>query len=135
MIDPSAEVQRIIVDKLRADGGVTAIATGTYDDPPSNVSFPYVSMGPTQVLPDKADCVDGTELSIQIDAWSRKKGFEQVKKLGAAVIAALDDADDLTPTGFRVVLIELESANYLRDPDGITSHGALTFRALVDATT
>ena len=53
-----------------------------------------------------------------------------VKKISKAVVAALDD-QDLTVSGYSVIVFELNTVNYLRDPDGLTRHVALNFRALI----
>lgn len=131
MSDPALPLEAAIVAKLKADAGVTALAgTRVYDSPPVSPTFPYVTIGPTQVLPDKADCIDGTEVFQQIDVWSRTSGSPGAKRLGAAVVAALDD-QDLTVAGYSAVVFELQDAQYLLDPDGLTHHGVVNFRALL----
>lgn len=131
MSDPSLPLQAAIVAALK--GNSPAVAAGrVYDSVPTSPSFPYVSLGDMQVLPDKADCIDGTEVFVQIDAWSRAVGYPEVKALGAAIVAALDDHPP-TVTGFECVVFELQSVNYLRDPDGLTRHAAISFRALLQA--
>ncbi len=128
MSDPSYPLQIAIVAALKGDS--PPAATRVYDAVPTSPQFPYVSLGDMQVLPDKADCIDGTEVFLQIDAWSRTIGYQEVKQMGAAIIRALDDKE-LTVTGYHLVVLELQSLNYLRDPDGLTRHAALTFRALL----
>lgn len=133
MSDPSLALQAAIVGALKADSGLLAlVGTRVYDEVPVSPAFPYVTLGPVQVLPDKADCIDGVEIFPQIDAWSRTRGSPEAKRIGAAIVAALDD-QDLTVSGSLVVVFELQSINYLRDPDGLTHHAAITFRALLQA--
>jgi hypothetical protein len=128
MSDPSLEVQGALVAALKAASiGVDA---RIYDDVPADRTFPYVSLGECQVLPDKADCIDGAELFLQVDAWSREVGFPEVKGIAAKIVDALDDRP-LSVSGHNVVVFEHQSTQYLRDPDGLTHHAALTFRALV----
>ena len=83
-------------------------------------------------MPDKADCIDGTELHIQIDVWSRKIGGVEAKQGANAVKVALDDVS-LAPDGFTVVIFEHERTDHLRDPDGETHHSVVTFHALAEA--
>lgn len=131
MSDPSLPLQAELVGRLKAAAGLTAlIGDRVYDEPPGSPIFPYVTLGESQVLPDKVDCIDGTELFPAIDAWSRAQGFPEVKQIGAAVIAALDDAA-LNVAGYNVIVFQIENIRYLRDPDGRTRHAALTFRALL----
>lgn len=127
MTDPSLQLQAAITAALKNAN----VASGRiYDPAPKNAQFPYVTFGPGQVLPDKADCIDGTELFPQLDGWSQLNGSNEIHQLGAAIIAALDD-QPLTVSGFNLVVFELQSAQYLIDPDGKTRHVALTFRALL----
>ena len=133
MSDPSLELQAAIVTALKANAGVAAIVgTRVYDNVPPSATFPYISLGDSQVLPDKADCIDGTEIFFNLDGWSRDNRFPECKTISKAVVAALDD-QPLTVTGYTAVVFELDNINYLRDPDGITRHVALSFRVLVQS--
>jgi len=140
MSDPSLPLQAALIARLLADTAVKALVSKRiYDEVPDDKkriadtgkAFPYVSLGDMQVLPDKADCIDGTEVFVQIDAWSRAQGYPEVKHIGAAIVAALDD-QPLTVTGYTAVVFEIQNIQYLRDPDGLTRHAALSFRALID---
>jgi Protein of unknown function (DUF3168) len=92
MSDPSLELQAAIVSKLKNDAGVQAVVgQRVYDEVPPNPTFPYISIGDNQVLPDKADCIDGTEIFWQIDGWARDPTFPKTKSISKAVVAAMDD--------------------------------------------
>lgn len=135
MSDPSYDLQVALVAALKADGALPdVVGKRVYDRVPPDASFPYLTLGPSQVLPDKAVCIDGVEVSVQIDAWSRTTSFGEVKTIGAAIVAALDDKP-LAVEGFNVTVFELAGAQYLRDPDGLTRHAAITFRGLLEAST
>ncbi len=133
MSDPSLELQAAIVGTLKNDAGVQAVVgQRVYDEVPPNPTFPYISIGDNQVLPDKADCIDGTEIFWQIDGWARDQTFPMPKQISKAVVAALDDKE-ITLTGYAAVVVELNTINYLHDPDGITRHVAINFRFLIQA--
>jgi hypothetical protein len=133
MSDPSLELQAAIVGKLKNDPGVQAVVgQRVYDTVPANATFPYISLGDNQVLPDKADCIDGTEIFWQIDGWARDPTVPVAKKISKAVIACMDD-QDISVTGYAVIVCELNTVNYLHDPDGITRHAAISFRFLIQA--
>ena len=125
MSDPSLELQATLVATIRPVTGGRV-----YDKAPANAQYPYITLGEMQVLPDKADCIDGVEIFPRIDIWSRGVGFPEVKQLTKAVMALLDD-QTLTVAGFNVPVFEHESTQYLRDPDGLTLHAAITFRGLI----
>jgi hypothetical protein len=127
MSDPSLPLQAAIVAALK---GADIAGDRIYDSVPPSPTFPYVSISGSQVLPDKADCIDGTEVFLQIDAWSRAQGYPELMGVSASIVDALDD-QALTVDGFHLVVLEMQVLNYLRDPDGLTRHAALTFRALL----
>ncbi len=91
--------------------------------------YPRIVIGESQGLPNRADCMDGMEIYLDIHVWSHAVGQVEVKTLADAVVTALDDVD-LTLTGHVLDLLLLNGERYLRDPDGRTSHAVLTFRAL-----
>jgi len=133
MSDPSLELQIALVARLKTpDMLPVAVGNRVYDKVPLNATYPYISLGDGQVVPDKADCIDGSEVFVQVDVWSRGINYEEAKTIGKAVVAALDDHEDtISVEGFSVIVFELQSVQYLRDPDGLTRHGAITFRALI----
>jgi hypothetical protein len=133
MSDPSLELQAAIVSRLKGNAGVTAVVSQrVYDEVPANPTFPYISIGDNQVLPDKADCIDGTEVFWQLDGWARDPHFPTCKQISKAVIAAMDDLP-LTISSYANIVCELNTVNYLHDPDGITRHVAINFRFLIQA--
>src|SRR5262245_29878392 len=133
MSDPSLELQAAIVSKLKNDAGVQAVVgQRIYDEVPANPTFPYISIGDNQVLPDDADCIDGTEIFWQLDGWARDPHFPTCKQISKAVIAAMHNLP-LTITGYANVVCEMSTTNYLHDPDGITRHVAINFRFLIQA--
>lgn len=132
MIDPTLPLQSAVVTALKADATVAALVSArVYDLPPPAPTKPYVTIGEFQMIPDRADCLDGAETAIPVHGWSQTSSTVQVKQLGAAIIAALDEVE-LSLSGHRTVLFELEQVQYVRDPDGITNHTIVTFRALTE---
>ena len=130
MSDPSLEIQAAVVAALKTSGALpAAIGSRVYDSVPTAPTFPYITLGDCQVLPDKAGCIDGAELFMQIDVWSRTVGFTEAKQIAKSVVTKLDDKP-LTVAGQDVIVFEHQSTQYLRDPDGLTRHAAMTFRSL-----
>lgn len=141
-MDASYELILAAVTKLRATPAVTdLVGTKIYDRVPENqdgtpnVASPYISMGPSSVLPADYDCVGGEEITIQFDAWSWGGGEAyssvQVRKIADAVKRALHGAD-LALTNNALVTLEHELTRIMRDPDGITNHAAIQFTATVE---
>lgn len=130
MSDPSLELQKMLVAVLKALA-MTEVGNRIYDKVPAAAAYPYVSLGDCQVLPDKAGCIDGSEVFLQIDAWSQAVNYGESKSIAKQIVARLDDAEDLNVDGYDVIVFELQGVQHLRDPDGLTRHAAITFRTLV----
>lgn len=133
MLDPSLPLQTAIFDAISAAGVLPDVVGGrVYDEAPQNAQTPYVSIGDCQVLPDKADCVDGSLCYPIIDVWSTNGGYAEAKTIAAAIMAKLDDQpENLSVNGFSVTIFQIHNYMPLRDPDGITRRVSLTWRALV----
>jgi hypothetical protein len=130
-VDPSLALQGAIVNALAA---ANIVGGRVYDQAPLDAVYPYVTIGEGQVLPDLADCYDGSESFLDIHVWSRAVGFPEAKRIADQVRGALHDAD-LILDGHSLELLHFQDARALRDPDGLTSHVAMTFRALTQPDT
>lgn len=129
MSDPSLPLQGAYVARLKSQ--VSEIAGRVYDRIPPTATFPYFQIGDIQTVSDGAGCLDATEVYVTLHIWSRAVGQVESRRLAAAARTALHG---WLPTleGFRVVEHEHRDTRTLDDPDGITSHAVLTFRALID---
>jgi len=135
MPDPSLELQKAIVARLRADASLTALVAGrVYDAPPVNPTFPYVTLGEADVLVQRADSYDGSEVSMAVHGWSRAVGFPEVKRIAAAIRASLHEAPLVLADGERLVDVEVTDNRALRDPDGLSSHAVVSVRAFTEPT-
>lgn len=132
MADPSLELQGAIVVRLKNVSAVQAlIGQRIYDPVPPSATFPYVSLGPDDLISDDADCITGFEITVQIDCWSRSLGFKEVKQVGDAVREALHGYD-FTLGVNASVLFEHRITRNMRDNDGLTQHAAMTFTGFVE---
>lgn len=106
------------------------VADRIFDRPTQEVTFPYVQLGESQVLPFEAQCVVGVEVYLTIHTWARDGwAGDQVRDMCAAIYGALHaQSFDLGPV-HRLQLIEHQTTRVLRDPDGFTRHGVIDFRA------
>jgi hypothetical protein len=133
--DPALPVQKATLARL--NGGTTGPMVGgrIYDGVPANATKPYVSFGPFQMLPEHGDCLNGGEAFLTIDAWAAGPSTVQVKQIGAAIAADLDEAELVLDGGQRLVEMTVEQVQYMRDPDGLTAHGIITVHAWTEPTT
>lgn len=124
--DPSLPIQKALVAAIKAIS--TSAGNNVFDTVPSSSDpFPRVTLGPGQVVPIMADCYDGSETTVQIDAWSRAVGYPQVKAIADLIRTRLHQGA-LTVEGHTVELMFLDSTVYERDPDGLTSRARMLVR-------
>ena len=130
--DPSLALQGAIVTAIK--GLATDAGIRVYDRVPRTngvvtATFPYVALGPGSSVGNYADCYDGTDSSIAVHVWSRAVGWPEAKRIASDIRAGLNNAS-LPLVGHTLELLELDRTDYINDPDGLTSHAVLTFRAL-----
>lgn len=124
-----AEVQKAY---LAAIIGVTDAGGNVFDQVPTENPFPRVTIGDEQVLDDGNSCQDGWEVFSDVHCWSRAASGSkiQVKTLAAQVVIAVRGITAIA--GFSLVSIEHQTTRVFRDPDGLTEHAVVSFRALID---
>lgn len=145
-MEPTYELQLAALNRLRETTALTAIVgVKLYDRVPEkqvngvivpDVASPYVSFGPTTIISDDYECIDGLEVTFQIDAWSWGSGLAygsvQVRQIAGIIRKALNKAE-LALNDNAFVSIRHELTRILRDSDGVTNHAAIQFTALVEA--
>lgn len=133
MSDPSLALQGAVVARMKADAPIVAlVGTRIYDEVPTSATFPYLVVGDGQVVGDDDDCVDVSEVTFQIHAWTRPPadtGWPKAKSIAAAVRTAMKAP--FTLGGFDVLLSEFTQIQFLKDPDGLTRHAMVEFRFLI----
>jgi hypothetical protein len=135
MSDPALALQGAIITTLKDTVAVTAlVGERIYDDVPTapQPTFPYISFGEGQTVGDdlEVECGDGSEVFIELHAWSRTVGFPECKQITDAVRTALRPYYP-TIAGAVVSVVEYRGTRYLRDPDGLTKHAIVEFRYLI----
>lgn len=134
-LGPSLELQIAINTALKASTDLQSLIGNPlrlYQDVPPNPTFPYITIGDDQNVPDLAQGLDGSEIFLDIHVWSRASGYTECKKIGAAIKACFPVDGSLTLTENRDLLIERRSEQHMVDQDETTKHGIYTFRALVE---
>jgi hypothetical protein len=132
---------------LELQGGIVAALVGstdlatvmggtvrTYQDVPADAVFPYLTIGESQLVPDLAECIDGSEVFPVIHVWSRSHGgFEEAKKIAANIAVVLTTAT-ITLSENKCLLLERDQLGdrSMTDPDGKTKHIACHYRAMIE---
>lgn len=137
MIDPAAPLQKAQFEILKNDLAIKTFfgsaSPRIYDRPPKDPKFPYVTIGDDQVLDDRAEGLDASEVYTRTHVWSKDVGVVEAKKLSALVAKALDA--ELPVEGHRVVEHAVESIQAGAATDPLISHRIVEHRYLTEPTT
>lgn len=124
----SFDLQRLIVDRIKAE--VPALGGRVFDRPPEAVTWPYVSLGPSDYRRDDVECIVARTESQQIDVWSRyAPGKREVKDITDAIVAALHGYESEAGAYTR---LSVTLAMVMADPDPAVSHGVVQVEALIE---
>jgi len=129
----SLAFQKVARTKLAADETVTALvpAANIVDANARPEVFPRINLGEDQELP--ADEVVGryTRLASTFHVWNREPGLAGVKEIADAIKRALR-GQLWTLGNYQCIDCRFESARFVRDPDGQTAHGIVTFESVIE---
>jgi hypothetical protein len=129
-----AELQDALLASLKASTAVMALVDGVHDSVPTNAygaKKAYLSLGPSDVTEDGADCIASGEHTMQIDAWSRAVGKYACRDIVGTVKTALHEKQ-LTLASTQLVDLRVNYRRVFGDPDGLTTHGVVLVTALID---
>ncbi|MBN9243939.1 MAG: DUF3168 domain-containing protein [Mesorhizobium sp.] len=126
----AGELQKAIYAALTT---APALVDGNvFDQVPESNPFPRITIGDEQVIDDSTSCQDGWDVSTDVHCWSRPETGSklEVKQIAAAVVSRIVAISGIA--GFSLVSLTHETTRIFRDPDGLTEHAVVTFRALID---
>ena len=126
-------LQQTIFSTLSGDSQLTStLGADVYDDVPDHISitFPYVQIGEDTATDYSTKDLVGSQTVINLHVWSRYRGSKETKQVMDRVHTLLHDSN-LTVTGHNLVNLRFEFSDVLRDPDGVTRHGVMRFRAVM----
>lgn len=131
MTSPSLSIQRSIRAALIADAAVSALvpAAQIYDRHQRPEVFPCIVLGEDQeIYEDMTLERDTLRVVSTIHIWSREPSLTGVKTIADALRRALIGNPTVTA---NLIHFHFENVRFMRDPDGVTAHGVITFEALV----
>lgn len=136
MSDPSAAMQKAVYARLTGYAPLVAlVSTRVYDRAPETVVYPFVQIGYFQTVDDSSECIDGVEVFIELQAWSRAVGQVECKNVAAQIRAALHNWHPTLDDPFAAVgNIEHENTRPIGDGDGLTTRSVVTLKVLVEST-
>lgn len=122
-------LQSSIYTALNVSAITSTLACGVYDEVVEGNSYPFITLGEETAIDYSTNNLVGAETTINIHIWSRYKGSKQTKEIMDKVHDLLHDVS-LSVSGVNLINLRFEYSDIMRDPDGITRHGVMRFRAI-----
>jgi hypothetical protein len=126
-------LQQAVYAVLAASAPLTTLLGGAriYDDVPQAAPFPHVSLGQTSSNDWGTGTEDGEEHILTLHVWSQAGGRGEAQRIMGAMRDALHTAS-LTVTGHTLISLRQQFSDVRRDPDGVTIHGLVRYRAVTE---
>lgn len=130
MSDSSNALLAAVRARLVADPTIAALVDGRiFDEPLQDVQFDWIQLGDTQAIPFDFMCGSGVRVFWDIHVWCRGDwAGDRMRDIAAAIYTSLH-RQKFPVAGHNLQLIEHQTTRTLRDPDGLTRHAVVSFRA------
>jgi hypothetical protein len=122
-------LQSAIYSALDVSAITSTLSCGVYDEVVEGNSYPFITLGEETAIDYSTNNLVGAETTINVHIWSRYKGSKETKEIMDKIHELLHDVS-LTVTGVNLINLRFEYSDIMRDPDGITRHGVMRFRAI-----
>ena len=131
-MEPSLALEAAVRTRLVASSALVALvpAANIRDANGLPSVFPCVLIGEGQTLPGGDIARQRHEAFLDLHIWAKETGLVIGKQIAGAIRAALVDTN-WTATGLHVADLHVTGSRFLRDPDGVHSHGVLSLAAVV----
>ncbi len=126
-------VQETLYAALAADTAMRALIgnpTRLYDVVPPGAIYPYVTLGEMTAREFDTKDQTGFEQNVTFHIWSRYRGRKELKEIMQAIHTLLHTAS-LSVTGANFVNCRMISAATNLEADGLTLHGVMRYRIVV----
>lgn len=131
-MEPSLELQKAIRLRLVASSALTSLvsAANIVDRNGTPAVFPCILLGEGQTVHGGDIARRRHEVFVDLHIWQKETGLVFSKQVAGAIRDALADSRWIA-TGLNVADLRVISSRFMRDPNGIHSHGVLSLTALV----
>jgi len=128
------ELQKGIRAALVANSGVTTlVSTRVYDEPPQNVTYPFVRFGDIQPRSADTDGSTGAEVTFNVETYSQTTGRVEATQIAEAIRTALHRSEgSVTLSGFNLIELRCETYVVDRDREGRGHNGNVIFSAILE---
>ena len=129
---PSEDVQKAIVDALKADADVSAIVGVNVIDGDRPIDADCICFGPVDIVYEDYDCITLKSITVQIDCWVGSDGRQRPARACAEKVAAALHDVDLPLSEYGLVRLSVGSVRAMIDQDGLSGHGIVSVTAEVE---
>ena len=128
------ELQKGVRAALVANSSPTAlVAARVYDEPPQNVTYPFVRFGDIQPRSMDTDGSTGADVTFNIEGYSQTTGRVEATQIAEAVRTALHRQEgSVSLTGFNLIEMRCETYVVDRDREGRGHNANIIFTALME---
>ena len=135
MIEPTLPLQAALRTLLANDATVTALvpANAILDANQRPSVMPAILLGEGQTIQDEGLARDRFEVYLDVHIWTEEPGTAVSKQIVGAIRASLYDWQP-SANGLHVADLTIQSVRFMRDPDTVHAHAAMTLTARVRAT-
>lgn len=135
---PELALQKAVRARLVANSQIGSLvpAASILDRNERPAPSPSIVIGEGQSV-DEGNSISRTLTRVYMDLhiWKREPSTVGVKAIAGAIRAAIQSTRFASIDGFHIADCYVQSARFLRDPDGETSHAVVTVNALVQEVT
>lgn len=124
------QLQQALFTALNVSALKTDLSCAVLDEVTQDQSYPFITLGEETTIDYGTKSQNGGETTVNIHIWSQYKGSKECKQIMDKVHDLLHDSN-LSVTGFNLVNCRFEYSDIVRDPDGVTRHGIMRFRAII----
>jgi hypothetical protein len=118
------------------DAAAARIQTTGYsvfdDFPGPDSAYPHITLGEMTGIDWSDKFTPGMEVRSTVHVWSRYHGSAEALQIMDAVLQALTNPPIVLTGGFHLVFDRLEQKRILIDIDGITRHGIIEMKYLIE---
>ena len=128
------ELQKGVRAALVANSSLTAlVAARVYDEPPQNVTYPFVRFGDIQPRSMDTDGSTGADVTFNIEGYSQTTGRVEATQIAEAVRTALHRQEgSVSLNGFNLIEMRCETYVVDRDREGRGHNANIIFTALME---
>lgn len=134
MTEPSVELQRGIYQALITSEALKSAMGGAvraYDRVPPDPVVPYITFADDQALDDGNSCdIERYEYFVDVHVWSRTVGMAEAKTITGIIRQIMLALEVLN--GWQIPVRDIQARRHFTDSDGLTTHGVLTARFLLE---